>query len=126
MGPQNLGSNPSIPTYFLKKQKSIVRIRTKKPEWQQEIAKERIKILFDLAEKELREHPERSRRYVELARKIGLRYNVRLPKELKRKFCKNCNILLKPGLTCTVRIKDKMIIIKCKNCNKIYRRIVKK
>jgi ribonuclease P protein subunit RPR2 len=103
-----------------------VRKRAKKPEWQQKIARERIKILFDLAEKELRQHPERSRRYVELARKIGLRYNVRLPKELKRKFCKNCNTLLKPGLTCSIRIQNKMITIKCKNCNKIYRRVVKK
>jgi ribonuclease P protein subunit RPR2 len=102
-----------------------VRIKARKPEWQQRIARERIQILFELAEKELRKHPERSRRYVELARKIGLRYNIRLPKELKRKFCKNCNTLLKPGLTCSVRIQNKMISIKCMNCNKIYRRVVK-
>jgi ribonuclease P protein subunit RPR2 len=98
-----------------------VRIRAKKPEWQQRIARERIQILFGLAEKELREHPERSRRYIELARKIGLRYNIRLSRELKKKFCKNCNTLLKPGLTCSVRIKNKTISIKCKNCNNIYR-----
>jgi ribonuclease P protein subunit RPR2 len=98
-----------------------VRTRTKKPEWQQRIARERIKILFELAERELKEHPERSKRYVELARKIGLRYNIRFPRELKRKFCKNCNTLLKPGLTCSVRIQNKMISIKCKSCNKIYR-----
>jgi ribonuclease P protein subunit RPR2 len=98
-----------------------VRTRTKKPEWQQKIARERIQILFDLAEKELRKHPERSRRYVELARKIGLRYNIRLPRELKRKFCKNCNSLLKPGLTSTIRLEKKMLSIKCTFCNKIYR-----
>ncbi|MEM5829470.1 MAG: ribonuclease P protein component 4 [Candidatus Aenigmatarchaeota archaeon] len=102
-----------------------MRLGRKKPEWQRKIARERIQILFNLAEKELKEHPERSRRYVELARKIGLRYNIRFPRELKRKFCKNCNILLKPGVTCTVRIQNKMISIKCKNCNKIYRRRVK-
>ncbi|MEM5879198.1 MAG: ribonuclease P protein component 4 [Candidatus Aenigmatarchaeota archaeon] len=97
---------------------------SKKPEWQLKIARERIQILFNLAEKELKQHPERSKRYIELARKIGLRYNIRLPKELKRKFCKNCNTLLKPGLTCSIRIQNKMIIIKCWNCNKIYRRVV--
>ncbi|MEM5836342.1 MAG: ribonuclease P protein component 4 [Candidatus Aenigmatarchaeota archaeon] len=102
-----------------------MRPRAKKPEWQLKIARERIQILFNLAEKELREHPERSRRYIELARKIGLRYNIRLPREMKRKFCKNCNTLLKPGLTCSIRIQNKMIIIKCWNCNKIYRRVVK-
>ncbi|MEM5766346.1 MAG: ribonuclease P protein component 4 [Candidatus Aenigmatarchaeota archaeon] len=102
-----------------------MRLRAKKPRWQRKIAKERIEILFNLAEKELKKHPERSRRYVELARKIGLRYNIRLQRELKRKFCKNCNTLLIPGLTCSIRIQNKMITIKCKNCNKIYRRRVK-
>lgn len=97
-----------------------MRIRTKKPDWQQRIARERIQILFSLAEKELKKHPERSRYYIELARKIGLRYNVRLPKELKRKFCKNCNSLLTPE-TSTRRIIKKHILIKCQKCNKIYR-----
>lgn len=121
MGGSDLGSNPSNPTIFFNKNPLLLmRIRQKKPEWQQDIAKERIQILFREAEKEFKEHPERSRRYVELARKIGLRYNVRLPKELKRKFCKNCNSLLIPSVTSTVRL-DKAIIIKCLECNRIYR-----
>ena len=97
--------------------------RGRKSESQIRIAKERIKILFDLAEKEFKKHPDRSKRYVELARKIGSRYNVRLPKQLKRKFCKNCNTLLIPGLTSEVRIKskEKAVTIKCLECNKIYR-----
>ena len=99
--------------------------RGKKPEWQKKIAKERINILFELAERELKKHPDRSRRYVELARKIGLRYNVRLPRKLKRKFCKNCNTLLKPGLTSEVRFKNGMLIVKCLVCEKIYRRRLK-
>lgn len=102
-----------------------MRIKARKPEWQKKIAKERISILFNLAERELNKHPERSRRYVELARKIGLRYNIRLPKELKRKFCKNCNTLLRPGLTCTVRMEKKMLSIRCSNCKEIYRYKVK-
>ena len=94
--------------------------RTRKPAWQIKIAKERIDILFALAKKELKKHPKRSRRYVELARKIGLRYNVRLPKELKRTFCKNCNTLLIKGLTSEEKVnkKKKTILIKCKRCNK--------
>jgi ribonuclease P protein subunit RPR2 len=100
-----------------------MRVRTGKPRWQQKIAKERIQILFDLAEKEFKKHPERSKRYVELARKIGLRYNIRFPKELKRKFCKNCNSLLIPGYSSQVRIKSekKVLEVKCLNCKKIYR-----
>jgi len=100
-----------------------MRTRSKKPDWQQNIAKERIQILFDLAEKEFKKYPERSRRYVQLARKIGLRYNVRLPKEIKRKFCRKCDSLLLPGRSCTVRLdsKKRALTIKCLNCNKIYR-----
>jgi len=105
-----------------------VRKRIKKPDWQQEIARERIDILLDLAEKEFRKKPERARRYVELARKISLRYNARMKKEQKRKFCKNCNALLLPGSTSSVRLdsKRKLLIIKCKNCNTIYRTPYKK
>lgn len=95
----------------------------RKPEWQQKIAQERIQILFKLAKKEFRRHPERSKRYIELARKIGLRYNVRLSKYLKRSFCKKCNSLLIPGLTSSVRLdsKRKVVNIKCLKCDKIYR-----
>lgn len=95
----------------------------RKPDWQQKIARERISILFDLAKKEFKKYPERSRRYVQLARKIGLRYNIRLPKEMKRKFCKNCNTLLIPGITEQVRIdsKNKVVVRRCLKCGKIYR-----
>lgn len=98
-------------------------IRSKKPLQQTKIAKERIEILFNLAEKEFGAHPERSKRYINLARKIGLRYNIRLSKDLKRKFCKNCNSLLIPGMTSQTRLKSKrkIMTVKCLKCNKVYR-----
>jgi len=99
------------------------RTRQRKPEQQLKIAAERIEKLFSLAEQEFDKHPARSTRYVELARKIGMRYNVRMPAQLKRKFCKNCNSLLKPGATSQTRMasKNRAIVIKCLKCNKIYR-----
>ena len=96
-----------------------MRQRSNKPDWQQKIAKERIDILFDLAEKNLNKNLKRSQRYVELARKIGTRYNIRFSKETKRKFCKKCNMLLK-GTKAKVRTEEKALIIKCLNCNSIY------
>ena len=51
--------------------------RGKRPNWMLNIAKERMDILFSLAEKEFIEYPERSHRYVELARKISTKYNVK-------------------------------------------------
>jgi len=94
-----------------------------KPTWQQDIAKERIEILFNLAEKEFKKYPERSKRYIQLARKIGLRYNVRFSPQLKRKFCKECNSLLISGSTEQTRIdgKTKTIVKKCLKCGKISR-----
>ncbi len=100
-----------------------MRARQAKPEWQQRIARERIEILFEHAKREIKKHPERTKRYVELARKIGMRYNVRLTKDVKRSVCKNCNALLIPGLTSQVRLdkKTKTVNIKCLECEKIYR-----
>ena len=89
------------------------------------IARERIDILFSLAEKELEKNPERSRRYIELARNIGKRCNVRLTKGQKRKFCKNCNQLLIPKKTSKIKVdsQKKIIKIRCMNCGSVYRRL---
>ena len=99
----------------------MIRKKSKKPEWQLKIAKERIEILFKLAKKELEKHPKRSIKYIKLARKIGMRYNIRLSKERKSSFCKYCNILLYTGKTAE-EIKSKFSgfkTIKCLNCDKI-------
>jgi ribonuclease P protein subunit RPR2 len=97
--------------------------RAKKSLFRSRIARERIERLLTLAREEFKTNPERSRSYVELARKIGMRYNVRLTKKQKRSFCKKCNQLLMPDETSQVQrdSKKKLIIIKCLNCGNIYR-----
>jgi len=45
--------------------------RGRRPKWMLEIARERIDILFKLADQEFNQHPERANRYVKLARNIG-------------------------------------------------------
>ena len=99
------------------------RTRSLSPE-RVKIAEERIEILFDLAEKEFKNHPERSRRYVELARKIGMRCNVRLKTGQKRRFCKKCNQLFIPKKTCEIEVgpRKKMMEMKCLNCGSVYRK----
>jgi len=99
------------------------RTRSLSPE-KVKIAKERIDILFNLAEKELKKNPERSRRYVELVRKIGMRCNVRLTREQKRKFCKKCNQLLISKKSCKIKVgpQKKFMGIKCLNCGSVYRK----
>lgn len=82
----------------------------------QQIALERIYRLFELAENELSEKPERSKRYVSLARKIQQRYRVRFPQELKLKYCKKCNAFLKEGKNAQISKQGYMTIIKCAEC----------
>ncbi len=81
-----------------------------------EIAMERIEILFKEAEKAFGKSPEKAKRYVELARKISTRTKTKMPKELKRKFCRKCNAYLVPGKNAKIRIKNKALIITCLEC----------
>ena len=83
---------------------------------QRRIALERIQTLFAEAEKAFKEHPERSDRYVQLALRIGMRSQMRVPRELKRRVCKHCRRFLVPGRNCTVRLHDKRVIYRCACC----------
>lgn len=87
------------------------------------IAGRRIEELFELAKEEaLKERLDRADRYVEIARKIGMKYRVRIPKKYKLLFCKRCYRFLLPGITARVRIVKGKITIYCFYCRS-YRRI---
>jgi ribonuclease P protein subunit RPR2 len=89
------------------------------------IARERIDILFEFAERErARGRYGRLDRYVELARKIGMRYNVRIPAEYKRRFCKHCYSYLLPGKTAEFRTRNKFIVIHCNKCGGLMRKSI--
>ena len=86
------------------------------------IAGRRIDILFDLAEEEALAHNlQRATRYVDLARKIGMRYNVRVPKQYRRKYCKHCHSFLLPSVNARVRIQGNKLIVFCENCGGFMR-----
>ncbi len=91
------------------------------------IANERIDILLKLATECAKGRPERARKYVGLARKIGARFNVRLG-ERKRLFCRECLLPLVPGSTCIVRIaKGGRQVTTCVSCGtRTVRRILPK
>ena len=92
-----------------------------KPKKQKEIALERIKILFEEAKLAFKEDPALSNRYVHLARKLAMRYKIRIPKEFKRKYCKHCYSYLKPPYNARVRIQNKKVVYTCYNCRKFMR-----
>lgn len=94
---------------------------------QKKIAKKRIEKLFKLAEKKAKlGQIDLSHRYIQIARKISMRYLVKIPKELKKKYCKHCYSYLLLNKNCRVRISRGKIIIYCKNCKKYTRINLKK
>jgi ribonuclease P protein subunit RPR2 len=88
-----------------------------------DIAKSRIKTLLMLAERELlqNQNQTRARRYVTLARKIGMRYNVRLEKYYRNKVCRSCNSYLITSFTSRIRCRGKKIITYCLHCGNTVR-----
>jgi ribonuclease P protein subunit RPR2 len=84
-----------------------------------EIARERIIRLFELA----RAYPPKSRRYLQLAKRIEMRHRVRIPRDLKRSMCKGCSILLIPGRNARVRIQRRRgyITTTCLECGRVMR-----
>ncbi|MBW2991925.1 ribonuclease P [Candidatus Woesearchaeota archaeon] len=97
------------------------RKHVKKPLEQRRIALQRIKTLFNEARSAFKNEPKLSDRYVELARKIAMKSKVRIPRHLKRQFCKHCHSFLIPSKNCTVRLQKSRVIYTCHNCNKIMR-----
>lgn len=81
--------------------------RNKKEE--QKIALERIEKLYGLAEK----NENYAKRYLKRAKELGMRYLVPIPRELKKKTCKKCFALLRPGKNCSVRVSAKKVLVKC-------------
>jgi len=84
------------------------------------LAKKSINQLFDLAEEECSMHPERSHRYVEIARNISMRTRTRIPRRLKRRFCSKCFHYLY-SKNCRVRTKNKKVVITCLDCGNVMR-----
>ncbi len=85
------------------------------------IAKERVELLFRKAKSVKSE--KLAKRYVSLARKVAMRARYRLPKDLKRSFCKECNSLFKLGTNCIVRADSKNRAMKytCLECKTVKR-----
>lgn len=93
----------------------------------QKIAEERIQKLFELADRRISEDREDSEqladRYVELAQAIGMKYNVSIPAELKKRYCHECFSFLKPGFNCRVRLNSKSSTVnyECGACGEVNR-----
>ncbi len=88
---------------------------------EESIARERIDILFSRAEEEFEEHPERSERYVEIARNIAMKYTLSFPRRYRKKFCSECGSFLAKGENCRIRLNEGTKVIKCEQCGEEIR-----
>lgn len=90
-----------------------------------EIAKERIEILVKSALKEKDEAL--AARQARQAKKIAMRFRVRLPYEARQLFCKKCKAFVVPGRTARVRIgraNTRAVRITCLRCGHTYRKVL--
>jgi len=85
------------------------------------LALKRINILYKKALEEYNQNPELSRRYIFLLWKIKQKAQIRLPQNLRNKFCKRCFTPWIIGKTLSVRIRRGRIILRCKYCNYVKR-----
>ena len=93
----------------------------KKPAKQQQIAKKRIRFLFNEAKDVFKKDSKLSDKYVKLARRIAMKYKIKLSSDLKKKFCKHCHKYLVPSVNCRVRIHKHRLIYYCLECKHFMR-----
>jgi len=85
------------------------------------IAAERIERLHTLArEASAAGEFDRARKYVRLARRIGERNRLSLPREFRRFTCDRCDVYLRPGANARVRTQDGHVVVRC-DCGEIAR-----
>ncbi len=90
-----------------------------------EIARERIDILVKSALKE--KDKDLAARQAKRAKKIGMRFRVRLPYDVRQLYCKKCKAFIVPGRNAKVRVgraKTKAVRITCLRCGHTYRKIL--
>ena len=101
--------------------KGMKRIHKKKPLEQRRVALERVVLLFDMASRVFKSESDLSDRYVDLARKIAMKFKVKVPSFIKRQFCKHCHCFLVPGSNCSVRLQKSKVVYFCRTCKHFMR-----
>ncbi len=80
-----------------------------------------ITMLFNKAKEVFDEKPELADNYVQKARRIAMKYKVKLPLKYKRRICKNCHRYLVPGRNLRVRTHKGHMVYYCLRCKGFMR-----
>jgi ribonuclease P protein subunit RPR2 len=90
------------------------------------VASERMFVLFELGIESVKNGDyELARRYGELIYRIAMKVRVKIPRNIKRWICKNCYVVMVPGINARIRIrrdgKTLRVITRCLTCGWIHR-----
>ncbi|BBL45810.1 ribonuclease P protein component 4 [Nanobdella aerobiophila] len=89
------------------------------------IAIDRIRYLYKLSIENI-DNIDLSRRYIFILWKIKNKARIRLPDDIRNKFCKRCYTPWIIGKTLRIRIRKGRIIYSCLYCGKVKRFIIRK
>ncbi|RMF32234.1 MAG: RNase P subunit [Candidatus Nitrosothermus koennekii] len=93
-----------------------------------ELAVQRMYRIIEVARETARCDLKLAQKQAIIARRISMKYRVRMPYELRQLFCKRCKKFIIPGINARVRVgrtNVKAIRITCLECNHVYRKIIK-
>lgn len=88
---------------------------------QKKLALVEIADILNKAKEVFDEKPDLAHKYAKKARRISLKYKLKLPLNLKRKICKNCYGFLIPGKNLRVRTHKGHAVYYCLECKKFMR-----
>ena len=99
----------------------------KSPRGKKEDAGSIVRLLTESAVRLSHSDPAIAREQAALARKVKLRYNVRLDPSLTRFTCRGCKGLLVPGVNARVRLghgKVTILRVTCADCGHVNRKVI--
>jgi ribonuclease P protein subunit RPR2 len=76
---------------------------------------------IDLAKQSFKTDRKKSNLYAHKIRVLAMKHNIRLPKNIKKQFCKHCYAYLVPGVNCRVRTREGKLIYYCMECKNYSR-----
>lgn len=88
---------------------------------QQRQAFSEITLILSKASEAFEKKPELSHKYAKKARRMSLKYKLKLPLNIRRRICKNCFSFLVPGKNLRVRTTRGHVTYYCLECKKFMR-----
>ncbi|MBI2127202.1 MAG: RNase P subunit [Thaumarchaeota archaeon] len=94
---------------------------------QKVVASQEVNSILEQAVETAKTDIELAKKQAAIARRICLKFNIRLLYEKRQLLCRGCKQFIVPGINARVRIssKPRMLILTCLDCKHTYRRPLK-